>query len=694
MKTHPSIGFACCMIWIFQSLSAQQLDINDTVNIPQVVVTANRNSRSVEDIPASVSIIDARTINSLPVQNVDEILRSVSNIYVNRSWGIFSQNASVTMRGLDASSRVLVLLDGVPLNKSAGGSVNWHLLSASSIERIEIIKGPASAIYGNNAMGGVINIITKNSEKPIQGEVGISGGTYQSLGGHINVSGMRLKNDKGFSWRLSSFYRQGDGYFLSPESQRDTTDARVFLKEYNIEAKAGYQFNKNHKFDVGIRVYDDLRGQGTKVYEEFGDYMSVNTTYLRASYKGNFNNSILNVLAFYQFEYEYKQSESISANSGKYKLSDRDSRKKDYGLWINASTHLAGRHILTYGLDLKRGSVNVANIYKTSTDELFYTGTLDFYGAFIQDELKLFNNKLVVVLGARMDFSAYYNGQLIVKNPTSNTGFSKDLNESFSHSQWNAFSPKLALKFHLNKVQSVYISYSKGFMPPKLDDLSKSGKIRKGFKLANPELGPEYISNYEVGYNLNFHGKIIVEPSIYYSRGRDFQYFVGTGDSIDTGGGDALQPVYQRQNISSVEILGVEISTKYQLLKSLALRLNYTYNHSIITDFAQPDKLEKDISGNYLMEVPMHMFYAGINWENHYFKTNLSFNYISSQWYDDENTTKIDAYNMIDFQVSKDFYTYFNASIIIQNILNEAYIDRKGYLSPGRFITAELIFKF
>lgn len=679
-----------CVICLAQGLSAQTQHFGDTISIPQVVVTANRNSRNVEDIPASVSIIDARTIQGLPVQNVDEILRSVANIYVNRSWGIFSQNASVTMRGLDASSRVLVLLDGVPLNKSAGGSINWNLVAISSIDRIEIIKGPASAIYGNNSMAGVINIITKRPAKPIQGELGLLGGSYQTWGGHLNLSGTSVVNNKGFSWGLSSFYRQGDGYFLSPESGRDSNDAKAFLKEYNVDVKLAYRFSKNHKVELDGRIYDDLRGQGKQVYEELGDHMSVNTTYLRANYKGIFGKTIVNLLAFYQYEKEYKQSESMSTNSGKYKLSDRDSDKADYGLWMNATSYLSDRNILTYGIDLKRGAVSVDNIYKTSTDEIFYKGTLDFYAVFIQDEWKLVNEKLLLAGGIRMDFSNYYNGQLTVNNPTANTGFDAAFEEQFPSSHWQAFSPKLALKYHMNNRHSVYVSYSKGFMPPKLDDLSKSGKIRKGFKLANPELGPEYLTNYEFGSHLVFLNKLDLAASIYYSLGHEFQYFVGTGDSIDTGGGDALQPIYQRQNITSVEVLGMEVSTKYQLFNKLGLTLNYTFNHSVIKDFDRPKTEEKDIKGNYLIEVPKHMVYAGINWENKFFRANITYNYIGSQWYDDENTTLIKAYQIVDLRISKDFLTHINAALTIQNLFDDAYIDRKGYLSPGRFITAEI----
>ena len=671
----------------------QMMHLEDTLDIPQVVVTANRSSRNLEDIPGRVTVIDAKTIEELPVENVDDILKSVANVYVNRSWGIFSQNSSVTMRGLDASSRVLVLLDGVPLNKSSGGSVNWHLIPVESIQRIEVIKGPASAIYGNNAMSGVINIITKNPQQSFQGEAALQVGSYDAMGGFLNLSGTEVKNDRGLMWSVNSFYRRGDGYYLDPEEYRDSTAAKTFLEEYNIGGKLGYSFNKNHQIEIDGYYYGDKRGQGRKVYEDLGDYMSVNTTFINAHYKGSFNRTVLNAHVFYQLEHEIKQTESVSSSSGKYKLSDRDSYKDDVGLWINATTSFSDRNILTYGLDLKRGTANVVDTYRTSTDILTYEGVLDFYGVFVQDELKFLNDKLVVVAGARMDFSNYYNGKLIVEDPTTNTGFVDPFDQDFESNSWSSFSPKLAISYKFSTTKSMYISYSKGFMPPKLDDLSKSGKIRKGFKLANPELGPEYLTNYELGFTLNFFDKLSVEPSVYLSEGKDFQYFVGTGDSIDTGSGD-LKPVYQRQNVSKVEVLGAEISTTYHLHKAWQLAVNYTFNHSKIKEYKRPDAYEKDITGNYLIEVPKHMVYIGLGWRNKYFNTTLSYNYISSQWYDDENTIQIAAYNTLDWLISKSFAHKFTATLTVQNILDNEYIDRKGYLSPGRFITAEIKYKF
>jgi len=671
---------------------SQLMYLQDTLDIPQVVVTANRNSRNLDDIPGRVTVIDAKTISEMPVQNVDEILRSVANIYVNRSWGIFSQNSSVTMRGLDASARVLVMVDGVPLNKSAGGSINWHLVPKDDIDRIEVIKGPASAIYGNNAMGGVINIITKKASSKIQGKGSLQVGTYNTFGAYINAAGTNVKNDKGFYWGLSSFYRQGDGYYFTPEEGRDSIDAKAYLTELNASGNLGYAFNKNQNIEFTARYYSDLRGQGRQVYEDYGDYVSVNTTYLTGNYKGVFKRTIVNALAFYQLEHETKQSESISSNSGKYKLSIREGRKNDVGLWINATTHFSDKNILTYGVDIKQGTASVKTIYKTSTDMLTYEGVLDFYGFFVQDELKFLDDKLVLVAGARMDFSKYHKGSLDVENPTSNTGFVNSSYEEFDENSWSAFSPKLALKYKLTNQHSVYASYSQGFRPPKLDDLSKSGKIRKGFKLANPELGPEYLTNYELGATLKFFDKLTIEPSVYYSIGKDFQYFVGTGDSIDTGSGE-LKPVYQRQNISDVEIIGAEITTVYQFTNDLSLNANYSFNNSTIKDFKGKTE-EKDLTGKYLIEVPKHMVYISASWNNRYFNTTLTYNYISSQWYDDENTILIKDYHTVDLQLSKEFFKKINVSLNIQNILDDAYIDRKGYLSPGRFILAEVAYKF
>ena len=131
------------------------------IKMSSVMITATRTRRKIEDIPSRVALMSADQIETYPANNVDDALQSISNVYVNRSWGIFSKNTSVTMRGLDGTSRTLILLNGVPLNKVSGGQIQWALIRPEDVERIEVIKGPGSALYGMNAMGGVINVLTK-----------------------------------------------------------------------------------------------------------------------------------------------------------------------------------------------------------------------------------------------------------------------------------------------------------------------------------------------------------------------------------------------------------------------------------------------------------------------------------------------------------------------------------------------------
>ena len=98
--------------------------IPSSVEMEKVIISATLTERKIEDLPGQNEVIEQDEIDEFPSSNTDNILQSIANINVNRSWGIFSKNASVTMRGFDAAQGVLILYNGVPLNKTAGGSIN------------------------------------------------------------------------------------------------------------------------------------------------------------------------------------------------------------------------------------------------------------------------------------------------------------------------------------------------------------------------------------------------------------------------------------------------------------------------------------------------------------------------------------------------------------------------------------------
>jgi len=674
-------GFINILI-LLVSLSYAQLQ-DTTIYIDEVVVSATRTARKIIDVPAQAVVVTASEIENFPVKNIDDVLKSVSNVYVNRSWGIFSKNSSVTMRGLEGSDRTLIMVDGVPKNKISGGAVNWHNINPENIERIEIIKGPASALYGNNAMGGIINIITKKPVEPVEGSVKVFGGQYNVFGGTTNLMGSNIKNDKGFYWGFNGLYRQGDGYVFELPENRDETDVQTYLQEYGAGTKLGYQFNKANSLEVIYDYYDELRGAGREVFEEGGSYNKYITNQTKLKYTGNFKNSSLNAIIYYNHEDYDAVKESLN-DYDEYKLSDASSLKNDQGAWLTWSRKFFKNHYITIGGEVKAGGVIGDEIYRTSSDIIEYNGNMSNYALFLQDEMNF--NKFKVVFGLRNDLILFNRGEQTITNPTKATGFIEGFYESFESNQWNAISPKLSVQYALNPNSTLYASYSTGIKPPKLDDLCKTGKIRKGFRLANPELEPESLTNYEIGYNSAIFDNLILNAATYYSIGEGFQYLVGTGDSIDTGGSE-LKPILYRENVSKIRVIGGELSLKYRLNKNLNFSFSYSYNNSVIIDYnISEDNPSKDLTGLYIVEVSPHLLYAVINWRNRYFVTNLNCNYVDSQWADDENTLLIEDYFIVNLRLSKTFLKSFNAYVDAQNILDVEYIDRKGQVNPGRFI--------
>lgn len=658
-------------------------------DIEQVIITATRTPKSLKNIPGQADIISAENIEELPVANIDDVLRTIGNVYVNRSWGIFSKNASVTMRGLESSSRTLVLIDGVPKNKIAGGSVNWHNIHPDNIERIEIIKGPASALYGNNAMGGVINIITKKPGQSLSGSAEAFYGSYNTLGGSAILSGHTFQNDRGFYWSLNGNYRQGDGYIFEPLEYMDDTDVETYLQEWGLGTKLGYQFNKKHSIELAYDFYDELRGGGTQVYEEKGSHDAFLTNQFRLKYDATFGKNAVQAALYYNHEDYHNQKENLN-NTNKYSLSHANTDKTDLGTWITLTRPLSERHLITVGTEVKSGNVLGEELYRTSPDVINYRGFLDYFAFFVQDEISLFQDKLEVIAGIHTDWAFFRDGFQEVMDPTKVTGFTEDISETFKRTQWQAISPKLSLQYNMTPNSSIYALAGTGFTPPKLDDLCKSGKIRKGFRIANPDLKPETLINYEIGFKSNFSKNIHVSSAVYYSQGKDFHYLVDTGDTIDTGG-SSLKPVYTRENVTKVGITGFEMSLKYNLTEQLTFQTSYSYNHSVILEYKADGE---DISGNYIVEVPPHLFYAGVTWRYRFVTSNLNCSYTDSQWADDENTILIDEHFLANIKLQANIKKYLLIYITCQNIFDVQFIDRKNRLSPGRFLLGGIKYSF
>jgi iron complex outermembrane recepter protein len=651
------------------------------------VVSATLSPLAREDVPARVTTISGNEIQSTPVSNSDELLMSIPGVFVNRSWGIFSKNGAVTMRGLSGSARVLVLLDGIPLNRAGGGGINWHLIGPDQLSHIEVLSGPASSLYGQNAMGGVIQLFSKQPSTVFSLQGGIDHGSYNTTSGHLSA-GRTLLGNRGY-WFGQAFYRGGDGYMLAPEDQRTQYHTKAFLREGNLHLGGGIRLKPGHELKVTALAQRDMRGTGVKVFEPDGGYNSYNTQLFSLRYTGQFTKrTSLTTAVYFQREGLATLDEKVN-NQGKYKLLDSETLMNDLGLLIHA-VHKRKKHQVTAGGEFRFGQLASTDHYRTSTDQLEAGGIQHIAGLFIQDEVTL-GSRLLLISGLRFDAATFRKGYLNVTNPSGETGFAMDLADRFDAHAWNSLSPKIALKYKVNPTQSYYVSAGRGFSAPKLNDLTSSGKIRKGFKLANPELGPEIITTIETGTNLKPIKKLEITPSVYYSYAQSLQYQVSTGDSMDVSG--VLSPVLQVRNAAGVRILGAEFRFDYSVFNHLKLYGSYSYSVSLLNTEKSSDLLLQKLDGKYLSEVPTHLAAGGIQWNRERWYCKADWTFTGELWYDDENSIITDSYHLFNLKAGYLITPSVQIILTVQDLFDHVHIDKKGLLSPGRFIVGALRYR-
>jgi iron complex outermembrane recepter protein len=681
------------------ALSGQVTDTitSNTHMLDEVVVSATKTENYAKDIPTRVNILSTYKIKSLPVQFTDEYLQYLPSVNVSRPFGIFSSKSTVTMRGLDGKEqgRVLVLLDGVPVNKADGGSVNWNLINTGDIARIEVVKGPGSSIYGGNAMGGAVNIITRKPQKKIAGLFGLQYGTYNTMGARLALSGRANDSiSKGLYWGLSGRYLQSDGYITQSEADQAANPyiVKSNMKEWSGGVKLGYDLSPGNYIELDYINFNDRQGTGEQVYQEEGNTTDHDTHHFRGRYHGKKNKSGWNFSLFY-FSEDYKRVNEFMKDD--YTLYDVLSERDDMGGLFSYSYKLSNHHLFSMGADLKNGSVDAQDVYYTSTDVVYNRGKMNSLGIFLQDEMSFFGDKIRVIAALRYDRAHYFDGAFYIEAPSGETSWmTQYVDSSQADNSWNAFSPKFSLQYRFRDNNRMYVSYARGFRPSVLDDLCRSGRMRGGFKVANSGLGPETLDNFEIGGDVELPLQIMFSGSVFYSIGNDFIYYVNTGDSIDMGFGD--RPIYMPENITGVNIFGIEAEFNYDILPGLRLMLNYSHTHSEITEYNPPDpESATDLSGKYLIDVPADMVSGSLTWMNRIVNASLAAKFSGKRWVNDQNVyddvvmdDQYPAYTTVDAKVWKDF-RHFYLALTVQNLLDAEYYDSKGAVCPGRFVMLE-----
>ncbi len=666
----------------------------DRIELDEVVVSATRSENRISEIPGRVNLISPERLTLTVAQTTDEYLALIPGVQVSRSFGLFSHKSSVTMRGLSGNeqARTLVLIDGIPVNKADGGSVNWNLVSTGDIERVEVVKGPGSALYGGNAMGGIINIVNRHPQKNLEGSVNLDIGTYFTRGIKAKMAGkLGDSQEKYFYWAASGIYHLSDGYITQPAPEKYSDYVvKSNFNEKALSLKTGFENGEKVMAEIDFTYYDDTRGTGEQYIQPEGNTTDHDTYQIRSTVKGEIGKLGWNASLFY-LEEHYKRVSEWQKDD--YTWYDVLSIRSDYGLMSSVNYSL-GSSSLIAGFDIRNGAVDASDIYYTSTDKVDNRGKMNFYGIYLQDQISAMRGKMKILAGVRYDFARFYEGAFIINSPSAETVFlDKYQFSNLNDEQWGAFSPRLSVQYKPNEAFRIYSSYSRGFRPSVLDDLCRTGRVKGGMKVANPILKPEYLDNFELGGDYKMVDWLKLSASVYYSLGRDFLYYVSTGETIDMGFGE--RPIMIRSNISNVRIYGVEFEFSATPLRYLNLFGSYAFTTPKITGYEplatnDPTNLE----GKYLTDVPRHSFSVGALFQSDILNMGLTCKYIGKMFINDQNiyddivlSDQYPAAFTVDIRLAKEFAKHYSVSLSIQNVFDEKIYDSKNLVGPGRFIT-------
>ncbi|WDP91531.1 MAG: TonB-dependent receptor [Desulfobacter sp.] len=680
------------LIWMIPALPAfadgqetQKVSPQSGYDMGEMVITATRFPVPVDKVAGKIEVITAKDIESLPFERVDDLLGYVTGVTADRTDHIFSLSPRVSLRGLGGNvpGRTLVLIDGQPASTGDTGNMRWNRINTADIQRIEIFKGPGSSVYGSNAMGGVINIITRRPDKNVEGSASVGYGTYNTRKGSARLAGRQAK-DSGFYGQVAATGLKSDG-FTSLTSSSSHYDNRIdrFVEEFTLNTKAGYQFSPGQSLELGFSYFDDARGEGYRYNLEDGSSRDFDTNSANLLYKLEKGDWQIRAGGFYQKE-DYFYHRDFSDIDDVYTVS---SDREDFGSAISLSRALGTAHSLTFGVDTRFSSVDAIDDYDTSDQFAANKGELDQYAVYVQDQYTAMSDRLILTAGLRFDQVRFHSGSY-----QSNSGAFSALSGDMDSNSWSAFSPKLAARYHVTPDFSLYTSYSRGFRAPILDALCRYGIFHGRFYDANPDLENETIDTFEIGADSSFvDNRLNLSISAFYSRGKDFIYSVDTGATRFLWGKN--RSVYLMENASEVRITGLEADVDFTICPGVKLFAGYAFNDSVIDTF---DK-RPDLENKQLEYVPRHSGHAGLQWLNPVVNISAVLRHVGTQYSDDQNTEKLNAYKTVNLKFWRELACItpgLKATLTLQNLLDEEYLVSDDDKGPGRFIMAELSYQF
>lgn len=636
------------------------------VDLQPVVVTASREGQSRQSAPIAISQVNATQIKDTRATALYQLLNKVSGVYMVDLGN--EQHTMAIRQPITYNALYLYMEDGLPIRPTGIFNHNsLYEINMSGVKDIEVVKGPASSLYGSNSIGGAVNFITQNPPTGYAGHVSLQGDNY-----HYR----RADADGGFT--SGNFGLYAGGYVAH---QKDSWQDYSDFDKYSANIKTTYDLNARTKL-IASAAYNYLNTQTPGSLDSAHFYSR--------SYGANQRFTYRKVTAFRaNARLEHKWSEQSStfftaffrdnstAQLPSYFISDvrvggvyqssngqvNDQRFQSYGFLTQHRTDfsfLRSRLIVGAYLDDSPSSyyAQYLNIQKDVANN-YYTGFTNT-GTFIDDyKIGLFNyaayaqyqihpaEPLRIVAGLRYDH-VHYNFN---NNLTTSTKYKQHETNDF-----NIVAPKLGLTYDLGRNNGLYANYSVGFQPPETGDLYSSRQLTP--------LKQATFNNYEVGTWLSaWDKKLYIELSLYDLEGRNEIISQLLADNTT-----------QNQNAGQTRHQGIEYALTYAPVTSLSFRFSGTNaRHTYIQYSEVVFGVSKTYNGNRMTNAPAFIANSEVTYKPLFIpglRASAEWQHIDKYFTDAANSKTYSGYNICNLRFGYNFKSIVKGAGLWFNVLN------------------------
>ncbi|HKH98748.1 MAG TPA: TonB-dependent receptor [Candidatus Sulfotelmatobacter sp.] len=628
----------------------------------QVTVSAVRTEVRLSEAPGSTVLLSTTDMAATPAVRIDDTLRQVPGFSLFRRSDSRTANASnqgVSLRGLGgtASSRALVLEDGLPLVDAFGGWVYWDRVPREELSNVEVFRGGASNLYGSDALGGVVQFFSRQPEEPAL--------ALETSYGNERTPDLSFwtgtRAGPGDLSLASEMFR-ADGFIVVPTWQRGSVDTPANSEDATVDVNIGHQLGEKGRIFARGNFFTEFRHNGTPI--------QTNDTRLGEGAVGldkQFGGNDFLTFRAYGMVLGYDQNfSSVAADRDSESLTDFQHVPEQVGGGGAQWTHLLGAHQTLIG------GADLMEVMGASDEQFFSSGTHTrnnasggrqrILGIFGEDLARW--RSLTVILAGRVDDWNNFNASSIC---TPVSGACTSPNTLYPQRSDLAFSPRLSVLRVLNQHVSVTGSMYRAFRAPTLNELYRTFRVANVLTLNNPYLNAEHLTGAEAGVNVTaLDRKLDFRGTFFWSD------IVDPVENVTTN--PTSNPVLrQKQNVGRIRSRGVELDGVVHVSHDIQITAGYEFTAATVVNYTVPSG-EVSLLGNKVAQVPRNVF----TWEARYWNPSrlllsVEGRFVGNQFDDDQNLYPLGRFYTMDLQIGRNLTRNLEVFAAAENIFDERY---------------------